>query len=94
MVIKKGYQSTEEVSSIITTKVKGQGYISRDEKPPKEINLTDENFFKKLNFIDPNKEYRVFDTAGMRLLLYNDSIRKKNSYSFYSPRLCCSCFRI
>ena len=76
MVIKKGYQSTEEVSSIITTKVKGQGYISRDEKPPKEINLTDSKFFEKLNSIDPNKEYRVFDTAGIALLLlYNNSIK-------------------
>ena len=75
MVIKKGYQSTEEVSSIITTKVKGQGYISRDEKPPKEMNLTDSKFIEKLNTIDPNKEYRVFDTTGIALLLYNNSIK-------------------
>ena len=32
-------------------------------------------FIEKLNTIDPNKEYRVFDTTGIALLLYNNSIK-------------------
>ena len=83
MVLKKGYQSTEEVSSIITTKVKGQGYISQDgEQPPKEADITDPIFFEKLNYIDPDKKYREFDTAGIYKQYYIKFFYKKINKKF------------
>jgi hypothetical protein len=64
LILKKGYQSTEDVSSIVTTKVKGLGYVSTTNQPSNQPNLTDPFFYENLNKIDPNLEYRIFDTAG------------------------------
>lgn len=63
LILKKGYQSTEDVSSIVTTKVKGLGYVSTTNQPSNQPNLTDPFFYENLNKIDPNLEYRIFDTA-------------------------------
>jgi hypothetical protein len=67
LIYSKGYQSFDEVSSVITSKVKGEGYVaiksSQYQDYYKRMNKTDTNFYEKLFKINKKLSYRIFDTA-------------------------------
>lgn len=44
--------------------MKGHGFISPQDQPSREPNTSDPLYFEKLKKLNPQLEYRVFDTAG------------------------------
>jgi len=74
-----GYQTVEPVSSTITTKVKGLGYINSTHN---ESIIIDSNTISHFN-----RNYRLFDvTCAIRLLFLNDSahlITKNKLFSYF-----------
>lgn len=67
LMLKKGYQSFDQVQSVVTTKVKGQGYVPKNLN--KTLNKKDPNYFEKLFTLDPNITYNILDPAGKILKL-------------------------
>lgn len=61
---KKGYQAFDQVSSVVTTKVKGQGFVPINATRDKSLNKNDPFYYDKLYALDPNKTYKILDTAG------------------------------
>lgn len=59
----KGYQVFETVSSAVTTKVKGQGFVPVDLMLEKRPNYSDPNYFHDLFSLKPNINYKILDTA-------------------------------
>ena len=71
-----GYQSLDDVSSVITTKVKGQGFVPlKNQSHLFRINLSDSNY-ERLFTINPELKYRILDTAGIRYFLSLKRINK------------------
>lgn len=64
LIYKKGYQAFDSVSSSVTTKVKGQGYVPINATHNKTLNKSDPFYYEKLFDLDfDNKWYRFLDTA-------------------------------
>lgn len=64
LILKKGYQSFDQIQSVVTTKVKGQGYVPNNKT--KDLNRNDLDYYQKLYELKPGTDYRVLDTAGLR----------------------------
>ena len=67
LIYKKGYQFNEEVSGVVTTKVKGQGYVRANNQ--NVINFFNSNLsyldYENMYRFDPKAGgYRIFDTVG------------------------------
>lgn len=67
LYLQKGYQSSDTVSSVVTTKVKGLGYVAinqtRDRfKKSDYTNMTE--YYMDMYETRPDVEYKIFDTAG------------------------------
>ena len=63
LIINKQYQLEDNVSSVVTTKVKGQGFV-----PINSTYFYDKNdsmYFENKYGLDKNKKYKVYDTAGI-----------------------------
>jgi len=63
----KGYQSFDTVSSVVTTKVKGLGYVAINKSRDKTLDPKDPQYYKKIFAFDPHAEYKIYDTAGKNL---------------------------
>lgn len=63
LIFKKGYQAFDSVSSSVTTKVKGQGFVPINASIDKSMDKKDPFYFQKLFAFDLNKTYRLMDTA-------------------------------
>jgi hypothetical protein len=64
LIYQKGYQATETVSSVVTTKVKGQGFVPVNKKRDDSLNKSDPLYYEKLFALNPNVTYKILDTAG------------------------------
>ena len=64
----KGYQTFDTVSSAVTTKVKGQGFVPVNLKKDVSLNDSDPHYYDRLFSLDVNKKYKILDTAGMYYL--------------------------
>jgi hypothetical protein len=64
LIHNKGYQSSEVVSSVVTTKVKGQGFVPVNKQRDKSLNKSDPLYYEKLYQLNSNVSYRILDTAG------------------------------
>ena len=52
------------MSSVVTTKVKGQGFVPVNGKINKTANKSYEKYYENLYSMDSNVVYRILDTAG------------------------------
>lgn len=59
----KGYQSFDTVSSVVTTKVKGLGYVPINQTFNRKKNHSDPNYYQNLFALNPDVQYKIFDTA-------------------------------
>ncbi len=64
LIYQKGYQAFETVSSVVTTKVKGQGYVPLNSTRDKSLNKSDPLYFQKLFSLNPSYTYKILDTVG------------------------------
>ena len=69
----KGYQAFDTVSSVVTTKVKGLGYVAINQTRDTSLNKSAPDYYQKMFAVNEDIEYKIFDTAG-KLLEYNQSI--------------------
>ena len=74
MIYKKQYQLEDKVSSVVTTKVKGQGFVPIERNVTPSFDKNDTYYYEKRFGIDFDKKYRIFDTAGLNNI---DHIYKK-----------------
>jgi len=63
----KGYQSFDTVSSVVTTKVKGLGYVAINKTRDINLNPNDPDYYEKIFSLDPQVEYKIYDTAGKNI---------------------------
>ncbi|RNA25785.1 P2X purinoceptor 5 [Brachionus plicatilis] len=63
LIYKKGYQAFDTVSSSVTTKVKGQGFVPMNSSINRSMDKNDPFYYQKLFSFDQNKTYRLLDTA-------------------------------
>ena len=63
MIINKAYQKHDTVSSVVTTIVKGQGYIPVNKKINKNLLKINPNYLEELYQLNESLEYKVLDTA-------------------------------
>jgi hypothetical protein len=63
LILNKGYQKHDTVSSIVTTKVKGQGYIPVNKKINKNLLKNDPNYLEELYQLNEKEEYKILDTS-------------------------------
>lgn len=63
LIHNKGYQKFDSVSSVVTTKVKGQGFVPVNKMLDRKANRSDPNYYKQLFTIKPDVEYKILDTA-------------------------------
>ncbi|CAF0949069.1 unnamed protein product [Brachionus calyciflorus] len=63
LILKKGYQAFDSVSSSVTTKVKGQGFVPINATINSSLNKNDPFYYEKLFEIDEKKDFRLLDTA-------------------------------
>jgi hypothetical protein len=61
-IINKSYQAQDVVSSAVTTKVKGQGFLPLNLTKDKFLNRKDLPLDKQYG-LDPNTQYVMFDTG-------------------------------
>lgn len=59
----KGYQIFDTVSSVVTTKVKGQGFIPLNSSIDQKKLEQGSNFFDKLYLLKSDLDYQMIDTA-------------------------------
>ena len=52
------------MSSAVTTKVKGQGFVPVNHKKDLSLNQSDPLYFERLFTLDIDKKYKILDTAG------------------------------
>ena len=52
------------MSSSVTTKVKGQGFVPVNHKKDLSLNQSDPLYFERLFTLDIDKKYKILDTAG------------------------------
>jgi hypothetical protein len=50
---------------VVTTKVKGQGFVPVSKKRDKSLNKSDPFYYEKILALDPKINYKILDTAGM-----------------------------
>jgi hypothetical protein len=65
LIHNKGYQKFDTVSSTVTTKVKGQGFVPVHRQFESNVNKSDPNYYDRLFMLDPNITYKILDTAGI-----------------------------
>lgn len=63
LIYKKEYQAFDSVSSSVTTKVKGQGFVPINATINRSLNKNDPFYYQKMFEFDSNKTYRLLDTA-------------------------------
>ena len=51
------------MSSVVTTKVKGQGFVPINKLRDKSLNKSDPLYYEKLFSLNPNVSYKILDTA-------------------------------
>ena len=64
LIHNKGYQKFDSVSSVVTTKVKGQGFVPINAKLPKFNRTHPLEYFRELFTLRQNVNYKILDTAG------------------------------
>lgn len=64
LIMNKGYQKFESVSSVVTTKVKGQGFVPMNAKLPKMDRSHLLEYYRQLFILSNNINYKILDTAG------------------------------
>jgi hypothetical protein len=64
----KAYQTHDTVSSVITSKVKGQGFVPLNVTLQRGYGASGVDFYKKLFTLDSNIKYKILDTAGLIFL--------------------------
>ncbi len=52
------------MSSAVTTKVKGQGFVPVNHKKDYSLNQSDPSYYERLFSLDIDKKYKILDTAG------------------------------
>lgn len=65
MIHNKGYQTFDTVSSVVTTKVKGQGFVPINQTIDRKANKKDPEYYRNLFTIKKHLDYKIMDTAGM-----------------------------
>jgi hypothetical protein len=60
----RAYQTHDTVSSVVTSKVKGQGFVPINTTIEKEFHLHDVQYFREFFNLKPDVSYRILDTAG------------------------------
>ena len=63
LIHNKGYQTFETVSSAVTTKVKGQGFVPVNSILNKSANRSDPAYYRELFKLHAGGDYRIMDTA-------------------------------
>lgn len=63
MIHNKGYQTFDTVSSVVTTKVKGQGFVPVNGILDKSKIVDELHFYESLFELQPNVSYSMLDTA-------------------------------
>lgn len=63
LIHNKGYQKNERVCSVVTTKVKGQGFVPVNISLDRKANYADPNYFKDFFSLKKGIEYKLLDTA-------------------------------
>jgi hypothetical protein len=63
LIHNKGYQAFDTVSSAVTTKVKGQGFVPINTYRDKSLNKSDPFYYEKLFTLNPKVNYKILDTA-------------------------------
>lgn len=63
LIRNKGYQTFDTVSSIVTTKVKGQGYVPVNSTLDKKKIIDELPFYENLFMLHPHMDYYMLDTA-------------------------------
>jgi hypothetical protein len=76
LLMNKGYQKFESVSSVVTTKVKGQGFVPMNTKLPKMDRLHLLEYYRQLFILSNNVKYKILDTAGFCLLFSTNFYKK------------------
>ena len=61
----RGYQQLDTVSSVITTKVKGQGFVPINAKLTKPNRTHINEYYKELFTLKTCHNYKILDTAGL-----------------------------
>jgi len=64
LIHNKGYQKFDTVSSVVTTKVKGQGFVPTTAKLNKSITNKTLDYYKDLFTLKKSVQYKILDTAG------------------------------
>lgn len=59
----KGYQSFDTVSSVVTTKVKGLGYVAINQTHDRASNRSNPDYYPDLFALKPEVQYKIYDTA-------------------------------
>ncbi len=60
----KGYQKFDSALGVVTTKVKGQGFVPIKTKMPKFNRTHSLEFLRGLFTLKPDVNYKILDTAG------------------------------
>lgn len=63
LIHNKGYQTFETVSSAVTSKVKGQGFVPLNTMHNRSANQSDPNYYHDLFMLKQGVDYQIMDTA-------------------------------
>ncbi|CAF1057371.1 unnamed protein product [Brachionus calyciflorus] len=63
LIHNKGYQKNERVSSVVTTKVKGQGFVPINRSINRKGNFADPDYFTDFFTLKKDINYKLLDTA-------------------------------
>lgn len=69
LIHNKGYQKFDTALGVVTTKVKGQGFVPIKTKMAKFNRTNPLEFYKDLFTLKPNINYKILDTAGFSFFL-------------------------
>ena len=64
LIINKGYQKFDPVSFVVTSKVKGQGFVPLNTKLPKFNSTHPLEYYRELFMLRTDVNYKILDTAG------------------------------
>ena len=67
LIYNKGYQIFDTASSVVTTKVKGNGFVPISSKLTISDKTDSLNFFKYPSNLDKNYNFKILDTTGLFL---------------------------
>ena len=79
LIRNKGYQHFDSALGVVTTKVKGQGFVPIKTKMSKFNKTHSLDYLKGLFTLKPDVNYKILDTAGSFIFL------KKNFKNFLMP---------